>query len=156
MSDAEVMSVDPTMDAEETPPPDCIPSEEWWFYDLSTGVCALGSMLLPHEAAAAANTPPGFGATRTPIDPYSQRFDPVTMEIVPYTPPGPDDELLAEMVREKRDALMRSTSWVRERATDFGQPVPQEWRDYWQALRDVPQQPGFPRAVSWPVSPLAS
>ena len=27
------------------------------------------------------------------------------------------------------------------------------WAQYRQALRDVPQQPGFPRAVTWPVRP---
>jgi hypothetical protein len=147
----EVEAIRAVEDGAEAAP--CIPSEEWWFYDLVTGVPAMGSMLLPHEAAAVANTPPGFGATRKPIDPRTQRFDPLTMDVLPYPRPGPDDDLLAEMAREKRDALMRSTSWVRERATDFGQPVPQAWRDYWQALRDVPAQAGFPREIQWPVRP---
>ncbi len=137
------------------PEVDCVPSEEWWFYDLSTGQCLRGSMILPHEAAAIANTPPGYGATRIRIDPATQRFDVQTMQPVPFTPPEPDDEALAEIARERRDALMRATSWVRERASDFGQAVPQEWLDYWQALRDVPGQAGFPREISWPIRPAA-
>lgn len=132
---------------------DCVPSEEWWFYRLDTGECLRGSMVLPHEAAAIANTPEGYGCTRVRINPHAQRFDVETMTPVPYTPPGPDDETLAELARERRDALMRSTGWVRERASDFGQPVPVEWLDYWQALRDVPAQAGFPRTIDWPMRP---
>lgn len=29
----------------------------------------------------------------------------------------------------------------------------QEWRDYRQALLDVPQQPGFPDNITWPTKP---
>ncbi|WP_321300973.1 tail fiber assembly protein [uncultured Sphaerochaeta sp.] len=29
----------------------------------------------------------------------------------------------------------------------------QAWRDYRQALLDVPQQPGFPKEIDWPVAP---
>ena len=29
----------------------------------------------------------------------------------------------------------------------------QSWRDYRQALLDVPQQPGFPQEIDWPVAP---
>ena len=28
-----------------------------------------------------------------------------------------------------------------------------QWRAYRQALRDVPQQPGFPMVIDWPISP---
>jgi hypothetical protein len=30
----------------------------------------------------------------------------------------------------------------------------QEWIDYCQALRDIPQQEGFPFDVQWPISPV--
>lgn len=134
---------------------DCVPSERWWFYDLKTGVCELGSRLLPHEEAARQNTPQGYGATRIQIDPFTQRFDPETMIIVPYTPPGPSDDALAETARDRRDALLRSTAWIRERASDRGERAPPEWLDYWQALRDLPQQTGFPRLIEWPAMPSA-
>lgn len=124
MSDMESPDVDPAVPelVPDLPAAECIPSEEWWFYDLATGVCALGSMLLPHEAAAAANTPPGFGATRIVIDPYTQRFDPATMEVLPFTPPGPDDELLAEMAREARraDAIDELGARARDRLRPAG------------------------------------
>lgn len=51
--------------------------------------------------------------------------------------------------RTKRDELIRETDW---RFMIDQNPTP-EWRDYRQALRDVPQQPGFPYSVEWPVQP---
>jgi len=31
--------------------------------------------------------------------------------------------------------------------------VPDDWRTYRQALRDIPTQAGFPENVTWPVEP---
>ena len=31
--------------------------------------------------------------------------------------------------------------------------VPDDWRTYRQALRDIPAQSGFPTNVTWPVKP---
>ena len=31
--------------------------------------------------------------------------------------------------------------------------VPEDWRTYRQALRDVPAQSGFPTSVTWPTEP---
>lgn len=64
---------------------------------------------------------------------------------------GQSDLELADIVRAERDALIRSTDW-----TQLGD-VPEETRlryvAYRQALRDVPQQPGFPHEINWPVLP---
>ena len=35
----------------------------------------------------------------------------------------------------------------------FTEVQKQAWRDYRQALLDVPQQDGFPETVEWPVPP---
>ena len=32
--------------------------------------------------------------------------------------------------------------------------IPQEWVDYRQALRDIPQQEEFPFGVQWPAEPI--
>ena len=55
-------------------------------------------------------------------------------------------------VATRRLELFAKTEWVRSRATDQGQPVPQEWLDYWQALRDITEQPD-PLAIDWPEAP---
>ena len=31
--------------------------------------------------------------------------------------------------------------------------VPDDWRTYRQALRDIPAQAGFPTTINWPVKP---
>ena len=56
-------------------------------------------------------------------------------------------------VRAHRDRLLTETDWVTIRATDTGDPVPTEWLDYRQALRDITEQSGFPDNVEWPQEP---
>lgn len=66
-----------------------------------------------------------------------------------------DDELAATQARAKRDRLlavsidtMNPMRW--ETLTDFQKRA---WRNYRQALLEVPQQPGFPRTITWPEIP---
>jgi hypothetical protein len=58
--------------------------------------------------------------------------------------------LIVEEARSRRDLLLA--------ASDFSQladaPVDKEaWATYRQALRDVPEQKGFPNTITWPVRP---
>lgn len=59
------------------------------------------------------------------------------------------DAEAAKAVRAKRDNLIAETDW---RFRSDMNPS-QTWIDYCQALRDVPQQAGFPHNVTWPVKP---
>jgi hypothetical protein len=55
----------------------------------------------------------------------------------------------AKSVRVSRDALLSETDWrFRSDMTPS-----QGWKDYCQALRDVPNQAGFPWNVIWPNDP---
>lgn len=81
-------------------------------------------------------------------------------ELVEMTPAEVDTHLnpppvppTAEEARAQRDALLTACDWVAIRANELGEPVPQEWADYRQALRDVPQQSGFPENINWPSAP---
>jgi len=56
-------------------------------------------------------------------------------------------------IRAERDAKLGETDWLVTRATETGEPVPSEWAAYRQALRDVPQQDGFPENIIWPEEP---
>ena len=56
-----------------------------------------------------------------------------------------------EVVREERDQLLEDTDWIILRYLDQGDEVPLEWKEYRQALRDIPEQKGFPGSVDWPV-----
>ncbi len=67
--------------------------------------------------------------------------------------PAPTTEELAAQARSQRDALIAATDYLM--ATDY--PLTDEKRQeltaYRQALRDVPEQSGFPTEIVWPVKP---
>jgi len=65
-------------------------------------------------------------------------------------------ELRAAQERDQRDLRLADTDWVVAYHTEKGTTIPDEWKAYRQALRDVPQQPGFPNDIDWPVSPDAT
>lgn len=52
-------------------------------------------------------------------------------------------------VRVRRDELLAATDW----AVAPDRNPSQAMLDYRQALRDVPQQAGFPDGVIWPTAP---
>jgi hypothetical protein len=55
----------------------------------------------------------------------------------------------AKSVRATRDTKLSETDWrFRSDMTPS-----QEWKDYCQALRDVPSQAGFPWTIEWPEAP---
>lgn len=54
-------------------------------------------------------------------------------------------------VRDRRNALLTSTDWTQ--VTDVPQAIKDKYATYRQALRDVPQQEGFPDNIVWPTQP---
>ena len=52
-------------------------------------------------------------------------------------------------MREKRDEMLSRTDWMA--LSDVTMSA--EWRAYRQALRDIPEQEGFPDNVVWPTKP---
>ena len=74
------------------------------------------------------------------------------------------NEILAEVpwrkLRRERDARMREVDWVTLRSVRTGEPVPQEWLDYMQALADITKTTTNPQIVGgvlvnveWPTRP---
>lgn len=59
----------------------------------------------------------------------------------------------AKSVRASRDTLLAECDWVAIKAFETGIPVSAQWAAYRQALRDLPQQAGFPTTINWPVKP---
>ena len=68
-------------------------------------------------------------------------------------PAAPSVDELASASRAQRDALLTACDWVVVRAYEASAAVPEAWAAYRQALRDVPDQSGFPATINWPVSP---
>ena len=74
------------------------------------------------------------------------------------------EEILAaapmKELRRQRDNRMKETDWVTMRAMRLGEPIPQEWQDYMNALADLPNTatPFFIEGrilggVEWPARP---
>lgn len=64
------------------------------------------------------------------------------------------DNQWADMIRRKRDALISGTDYYI--LPDYPEITPEDLeaiKVYRQALRDIPEQAGFPRNVKWPVVP---
>ena len=61
------------------------------------------------------------------------------------------DEEKAGQVRSERNTKLAATDWTQGK--DIPDNISTAWATYRQALRDVPQQAGFPWAVEWPAQP---
>ena len=56
-------------------------------------------------------------------------------------------------VRGKRNSIIRSSDGIFIYATETGQTVPQEWKDYRQALRDITTTYSNTELIVWPTQP---
>ena len=63
------------------------------------------------------------------------------------------DAEFATNARTQRDKLLGECDWVVIKAMESGQAIHSDWAAYRQALRDLPQQAGFPTQIDWPVKP---
>lgn len=61
-----------------------------------------------------------------------------------------DEFDLAVEVRAERDALLIDSDYTQLSDSPVDSTV---WATYRQALRDVPQQDGFPDTITWPTKP---
>ena len=67
--------------------------------------------------------------------------------------PEPDDSMVAEAIRAKRNALLGETDYYLMPDYPSNPQNLEELKVYRQALRDIPKQEGFPRDVRWPDVP---
>lgn len=69
--------------------------------------------------------------------------------------PPIDLEDAAWSIRKIRDELLAKSDWTDTLSAQsrLGEALYGQWQEYRQALRDVPQQSGFPFEVAWPQDP---
>ena len=67
--------------------------------------------------------------------------------------PDVPDSALADRARQKRDRLLSKTDFYIMPDYPITEEDLEEVKAYRQALRDVPNQEGFPRNVKWPAKP---
>lgn len=70
-----------------------------------------------------------------------------------FITPAADTSIEAAAVRQQRDILLSGTDWRVCKAAEVGSALDPAWIIYRQALREVPQQAGFPTNVTWPEVP---
>ena len=64
-----------------------------------------------------------------------------------------DTEELKNAAVGKRDWLLASSDYTQLADAPMTGGMKQKWAIYRKKLRDVPEQPGFPRDISWPEPP---
>lgn len=91
---------------------------------------------------------------------YASRFVEVPNEVqsgwtfdgTNFAPPKDTfKESLADRIRQARNSRLQDCDWTQ--LADAPQAIKDKWASYRQALRDVPQQSGFPINVQWPTQP---
>jgi len=70
--------------------------------------------------------------------------------ISPYVPPSKEQMELE--VKHQRNQLLLMSDW--SQLPDVPENIKSKWIEYRQALRDIPQQEGFPYNITWPVEPV--
>jgi FPC/CPF motif-containing protein YcgG len=60
----------------------------------------------------------------------------------------------AAEIRSRRDALLKDSDWTQ--IADFPKTNQNDWKQFRKALRDLPQQAGFPDNIIWPIAPGAT
>jgi hypothetical protein len=64
------------------------------------------------------------------------------------------DAAAADAVRTERDRRLADSDWTQLADAPLTDGEKNAWATRRQALRDVPQQEGFPRTVAWPETPV--
>lgn len=100
------------------------------------------------------NTPPWYSVGKTWESiripegyekPSKEAFEAKLQELV-------DAQPLKEL-RTERNKRLTECDWVVIRATSTDTPIPEEWKAYMQALRDLPSNTEDPANPVWPVAP---
>lgn len=79
---------------------------------------------------------------------WYQKYDVVTLTAEEY---AEREQAEAEFIRSARNQKLTESDWTQ--AKDISDNVSTTWAPYRKALRDIPQQDGFPFNVIWPEKP---
>jgi len=60
---------------------------------------------------------------------------------------------LGVYARGARNELIAITDWTQLPDNGLSEELREEWANYRQNLRDIPNQPGFPKSIVWPKNP---
>jgi hypothetical protein len=89
-----------------------------------------------------------------PVAPYLENGEVFAVAVVQLTSDEVQGNLNAKSarLREQRNRRLSESDWTQLADSTADKAA---WATYRQALRDLPQQEGFPNTVTWPIAPDA-
>jgi len=66
------------------------------------------------------------------------------------------NQIVLDLVKDnriRRNTLLLESDWTQFNDSPLNEESKLAWKNYRQALRDLPEQTGFPNDVIWPVKP---
>lgn len=90
------------------------------------------------------------GMSGWPTEPFAGAELRFTDGALHWLDPRTTDEKAAD-ARTQRDQLLRECDWTQGR--DIADAVAVPWATYRNALRNLPEQAGFPNSITWPTPP---
>ena len=75
------------------------------------------------------------------------------LDVADYVEPTVDVEDLATKIRMQRNNLLKQTDYLMMSDYPIESDRLAKVKIYRQALRDIPEQAGFPRTIAWPEKP---
>lgn len=114
----------------------------------SNGFIGATKEIDPREGVTAGWTytpPPDDGCYRWEAGAWIPGIEPIS-----YDTTVSSDQVSSD-VRTERNTRLADTDWTQAR--DVPEAIAAKWAPYRQALRDIPEQSGFPFFVEWPEKP---
>lgn len=132
-------------------------------YRTETRAYVIGKLCVPHpdDDTVPDEVRRQFSALWADVDAYAEAHPEMITEEQPYVPPVPTVEELAARVRAERDRRITATDYLVMPDYPLDTDKLEEIKVYRQALRDLPEQLGFPwngpddPACPWPVEPFS-
>jgi len=64
-----------------------------------------------------------------------------------------DLEWEMQQLKDARTMFLKDTDWIVTKSIETGEPIPEEWKKYRQALRDITDTYKSLDEVVWPLKP---
>lgn len=130
-------------------------------YRKETRSYVVGKLCVPHpdDNSVPEEIRDAFAPQWADVHAYAEAHPEMVTEEQPYVPPVPTTEELAVRVRAERDKRITATDYLVMPDYPLDTDKLEEIKVYRQALRDLPEQLGFPwngpddPACPWPVEP---
>lgn len=127
---------------------------QYLIFEIASGRGVQMSMA-PDKARALAGFSAEYGAIEAAVgvSDATHGVDPISGSLIELPPTEPSQADLAAAARARRDALLQACDWTQGNDSPLGADARAAWAAYRSALRGVPEQEGFPRAIDWPGAP---